>query len=99
MSEASNQVSAAASQVSSASQSLAEGTSEQASSIEETSSSLEELSSMTKQNADNAGQADSLMSQSMHIVQRANDYPERSDPLHEGNFGRQLGDIQDHQDH
>jgi methyl-accepting chemotaxis protein len=47
-------------QVSSASQSLAEGSSEQAAAIEETSSSLEEMSSMTKQNASNVSQADSL---------------------------------------
>ncbi len=72
MSEAATQVSAASSQVSAASQSLAEGSSEQASSIEETSSSLEEMSSMTKQNADNAGQADILMKQSKQIVERAN---------------------------
>jgi methyl-accepting chemotaxis protein len=58
--EMAGQVSSAAGQVSSSSQLLAEGASEQAASIEETSSSLEEMSSMTKQNADNAQQADSL---------------------------------------
>ncbi|MCF8128273.1 MAG: hypothetical protein K9N10_07140 [Deltaproteobacteria bacterium] len=47
-------------QVSSASQSLAEGSTEQAAAIEETSSSLEEMSSMTKQNAANVSQADTL---------------------------------------
>jgi len=59
---ASNEVNAASEMVSSSSQRLAEGTSEQASSIEEFSSSLEELSSTTSQNADHAGQADTLMS-------------------------------------
>ncbi len=61
--EGADQVSSASEQVSSASQSLAEGASEQAASIEETSSSLEELSTMTKQNAENASKADSLMRQ------------------------------------
>ena len=51
----------ASGQVSSSSQSLSEGSSEQAASIEETSSSLEEMSSMTRQNADNADQANNLM--------------------------------------
>ena len=58
--EGSEQVAAAAGQVSSASQSLAEGATEQAAGLEETSSSLEEMSSMTKQNADNAQQANTL---------------------------------------
>ncbi len=73
LSEGSNQVASASSQVSAASQSLAEGASEQAASIEETSSSLEEMSSMTKQNADNAGQADSLMKETIQVVQCANE--------------------------
>jgi len=63
LSEGSEQVSSASEQVASASQSLAEGASEQASSLEETSSALEEMSSMTKQNADNAKQADILSSE------------------------------------
>jgi len=54
------QVAAASGQVSSASQSLAEGATEQAAGLEETSSSLEEMASMTKQNADNAQQANVL---------------------------------------
>ncbi|MFH1985287.1 MAG: MCP four helix bundle domain-containing protein, partial [Pseudomonadota bacterium] len=58
LNEGAEQVASASSQVSTASQSLAEGASEQAASIEETSSSLEEMSSMTRQNADNATQAD-----------------------------------------
>jgi methyl-accepting chemotaxis protein len=47
-------------QISDSSQSLAQGTTEQAAGLEETSSSLEEMSSMTRQNADNAGQANIL---------------------------------------
>ncbi len=60
LTEGSNQVASAAGQVSAASQSLAEGATEQAAGLEETSSSLEEMSSMTKQNADNAQQANTL---------------------------------------
>jgi methyl-accepting chemotaxis protein len=60
LSEGSEQVSSASGQVSAASQSLAEGATEQAAGLEETSSSLEEMSSMTKQNADNAQQANTL---------------------------------------
>ena len=60
-------------QVSSSSQQLAEGTSQQAASIEETSSSLEEMSSMTKQNADNAGQANQLMVEVGKVIDKAND--------------------------
>jgi methyl-accepting chemotaxis protein len=58
--EGAEQVASASGQVSSASQSLAEGATEQAAGLEETSSSLEEMSSMTKQNADNAQQANTL---------------------------------------
>jgi methyl-accepting chemotaxis protein len=73
LNEGAEQVSAASNQVSSASQSLAEGASEQAASIEESSSSLEEMSSMTKQNADNANQADTLMTETRKVVGTAND--------------------------
>jgi methyl-accepting chemotaxis protein len=66
-----NEVSTAANQVSSASRQLAEGASRQAASVEETSSSLEEMSSMTKQNADNAKQANQLMSETKETVARA----------------------------
>jgi methyl-accepting chemotaxis protein len=58
--QAAYQVSDAANQVSSTSQLLAEGATEQAAGLEETSSSLEEMSSMTKQNANNATQANIL---------------------------------------
>ncbi|HNU31867.1 MAG TPA: methyl-accepting chemotaxis protein, partial [Sedimentisphaerales bacterium] len=60
LTEGAEQVAAASGQVSAASQSLAEGATEQAAGLEETSSSLEEMSSMTKQNADNAQQANTL---------------------------------------
>ena len=53
------------------SQSLADKASEQASSLEETSASLEELTAMTRQNSDNAGQANALMEETKTVVTRA----------------------------
>ncbi|MFH1033754.1 MAG: methyl-accepting chemotaxis protein [Pseudomonadota bacterium] len=72
LSEGAGQVASASGQVATSSQSLAEGASQQAAALEETSSSLEEMSSMTKTNADNAAQANSLMSESRDLVTRAN---------------------------
>ena len=63
LTEGAEQVSSASGQVSSASQSLAEGATEQAAGLEETGSSLEEMASMTRQNADNAQQANTLASE------------------------------------
>jgi methyl-accepting chemotaxis protein len=60
------QVASASNQIAQASQQMAEGSSEQASSLEETSSSLEEMASMTRQNAENAKQAN-LMSSEMRV--------------------------------
>jgi methyl-accepting chemotaxis protein/carbonic anhydrase len=60
LSTGSEQVSSASGQVSRSSQEMAEGASEQASSLEEVSSSLEEMASMTRQNADNAKQANGM---------------------------------------
>jgi methyl-accepting chemotaxis protein len=57
----SSQVASASTEVAQSGQALAEGTSEQAASIEETSASLEEITSMTRQNAEHASEADSLM--------------------------------------
>jgi methyl-accepting chemotaxis protein len=67
----SEKVASASGQVSSASRDLAAGASEQAASIEETSSSLEEMSSMTRQNAQNAGQAHNLMREVAQVVGKA----------------------------
>lgn len=68
LTESSNQMTSAAGQVSSSSQSVAQGTSEQAAAVEETTASLEELSSMTKQNASNSQQANTLMSDSVNLI-------------------------------
>jgi methyl-accepting chemotaxis protein len=65
------QIHAASDQVGLASQGLAKGACEQAAAIEETSSSLEEMSSMTKLNADNARQANELMSAAKETVSMA----------------------------
>lgn len=67
------QVNSASGQISDSSQSLAEGASEQAASIEETSASIEEISTMTKQNADNADEADQLMTETNNVVEKANE--------------------------
>ena len=72
LSDGADQVSSASDQVAKSSQQLAEGASQQAASIEETSSSLEEMSSMTKQNADNANQADQVMANTKESVSRSN---------------------------
>ncbi len=50
-------------QMTSTSSSLAEGASEQAAAIEQTSASLEEMTSMTARNAENASEANRLMTQ------------------------------------
>lgn len=71
LSTGSEQVSSASGQVSQASQQLAEGASEQASSLEESSSSLEEMASMTRQNADNANHANSLMGEAQKTVKES----------------------------
>lgn len=76
LSHGAGQVSAASSQVAKAASRLAEGTSAQASSLEETSSSLEEMSSMTRQNADHASQARSMMAEMERIVGRVNAHME-----------------------
>ena len=68
LTEGAQQVASASGQVSAASQSLAEGATEQAAGLEETSSSLEEMSSMTKQNADNAQQANTLAAEARNAA-------------------------------
>lgn len=66
------QVSSASLEISRASQNLAEGATEAAASLEETSSSLEELSSMTKRNAENSAQANSIANETGREMQQAN---------------------------
>ncbi len=66
-------VASASGQVSAASHQLADGASEQAASIEETSSSLEEMASMTRHNAGNATQANTLMGETSKVVATASE--------------------------
>lgn len=72
LSDTARQVYHASVQVSSSSHQLAEGASKQASSLEETSSSLEEMSSMTKQNAENAQQANNYTNEGVDNLKNAN---------------------------
>ncbi len=72
LSEGSQQIASASSDISSSSQSLAEGSTEQASSLEETSSALDMVASQTRQNADNANQANSLASSTRHDAEEGN---------------------------
>ena len=69
-----NQVGLASTQVSGSSQQMAEGATEQASSLEEIGASLEEMAAMTRQNADNSAQVDTLVGkESADILQRMSD--------------------------
>jgi len=71
LNEAARQVDQSSGQLTVASNTLAEGATENAASLEETSAALEELSSMTRRNADNAAEANSLMSQATVAVGQA----------------------------
>ncbi len=66
--EAAEQVGSASMQVSSTSQTLAEGTSEQAATMEETAASMGEISSITKNNAENARQADTFTKDAVRLM-------------------------------
>lgn len=67
------EVTSAAGHVFSVSQSLADGASNQAATIEQTSASMIEISAMTKQNAENVGQTDRLISDARKVIDAAND--------------------------
>jgi len=82
---ASDQVSSGSAQLASSSQGLAQGASEQAASLEETSSSLEEMSSMTRNNAENAAQAEEIMKEAARIVERVSQ--------HMGDMAEAIGEI------
>ena len=67
-----DQVSSGSQQVSDSSQSLSQGATEQASSLEEITSSITELGSQTKQNAENAAQANQLATGTSEAAARGN---------------------------
>ena len=66
-----NEVDMVSTQITSTSRQLAQGASEQAAAVEETSSSLEEITSMIRQNAENAGHANTLMVENSRLVSQA----------------------------
>jgi methyl-accepting chemotaxis protein len=74
LSDSARNVSDVATEVTAAANHVADGSNTQASSVEETSASLEELSSMTKHNAENAGQAKSLMQETIQIIEKVNNH-------------------------
>jgi methyl-accepting chemotaxis protein len=69
---AGEQISSGSAQVSDSSQSLSQGATEQASSLEEITSSMTEMSSQTKQNAENATQANQLSAQARDAAGKGN---------------------------
>lgn len=89
------QVETSASATQRTSQVLAEGSSQQAAAIEETSASLEEMSSMTQRNAENAGQANSLMTETRSTVGKAsNSMEEMSTAMDEiSSHGQEISKI------
>ncbi|PTY07582.1 hypothetical protein DB347_04925 [Opitutaceae bacterium EW11] len=84
LSSSAGETSASSEVVASASHSLAEGASEQAASLEETTSSLEELASMTKRNAEDADQANTLTRETREAADRgAHEMKEMVGSIHE----------------
>jgi len=69
---ASEQVKTSALELSGSAQALASGTSQQAASLEEASASMNEIGGRTRQNTENAMQAQQLTDQTMQVVGRAN---------------------------
>ncbi len=66
--EGAEKVASASSQVASSSQSLAEGASQQATALEVSTASLDQIGSMTRQNADNAFQANQLTDETSNLI-------------------------------
>ncbi|PNU18708.1 hypothetical protein C2E25_16255 [Geothermobacter hydrogeniphilus] len=69
---AGEQIAAGSAQVSDASQSLSQGATESASSLEEIAASLNEMTGQIKQNAENAGQANSLSDEAQNAAEKGN---------------------------
>ncbi|MFH1059993.1 MAG: methyl-accepting chemotaxis protein [Pseudomonadota bacterium] len=69
--QSSQMLAASSQEVGSASQSLAQGANQQAATLEETSASLEQMASMSRANAGNASQANTLMAETRKVVDQA----------------------------
>jgi methyl-accepting chemotaxis protein len=74
LSYSSEEVTTTSAFISSSSNQVAEGAASQAAALEETSASMEELTAMTQQNAENAGQADNLMKNTLGVINKANNF-------------------------
>ena len=72
ISEAGSQVTISSSQVASASQALAQGSTEQASAIQQITASIDEIAEKTKQNAEQANSAASLVVRAIDDVKKGN---------------------------
>ncbi|MEW6573886.1 MAG: methyl-accepting chemotaxis protein [Bacillota bacterium] len=68
-----DQVAGGSQQIASSSQALSQGASESASSLEETTSSMQEITAQTKQNAENAAQANQLATQTRASAEKGNE--------------------------
>lgn len=99
VSEGAEGVAAAASQMSTTSTFLAQGASQQAATLEETTSSLEEMASMSRSNAANAKEADSLMGETARVVEKANNSMTDLTPSMGEVSTASQGDCQDRQNH
>ncbi|MHC1744834.1 MAG: methyl-accepting chemotaxis protein [Syntrophobacteraceae bacterium] len=66
--EGNDQVTSASERLTASSQELSEGASGQAASIEETSASVEEMAAMTRQNAENAAEANRIIGEAQEIA-------------------------------
>ena len=77
LNESSEQLSSVSETFTHASQQMTDGANEQASSFEESSSALEEMSAMTKQNADNSRQANTLATGACEAAENATDAMQR----------------------
>jgi len=73
ISDASAQVTISSSQVASASQALAQGSTQQASAIQEITASIDEIAGKTKENAEQANAAASLVEQTIQDVRHGNE--------------------------